>query len=129
MIVECMAAACAWAFVHPPHFHPAPPPRPAPAVSPPDPATVPAGSVWDRLADCESGGEWHYDPATATWGSRHFEGGLQFEPSTWDAYRPDGFPDAAHAATPAQQIAVAERVLSEQGWGAWPHCSRQMGLR
>lgn len=86
-------------------------------------------TVWDRLAECESHGEWDYDPTTADWGSRLFQGGLQFKPSTWEAYAPAAFPDVAYAASREQQIQVAERVLEEQGWVAWPACSRKLGLR
>lgn len=82
---------------------------------------VPSGSVWDRLAACESGGDWASSTGT-------YEGGLQFHPSTWDAAKPAGYPDAAHRATREQQVAVAERVLAEQGWSAWPACSGQLGL-
>lgn len=84
--------------------------------------------TWDRLAECESHGEWDYGPHS-TWGSRIYEGGLQFHPTTWDAYRYQGFPDAAYKASRLQQIAVAEAVLADQGWGAWPSCSRKLGLR
>ena len=104
-----------------------------PDYSAPDPVVMPADpeypTVWDELAECESHGEWDYDPATATWGTRIHEGGVQFAPSTWDAFRLDGYPDAAYDATREQQIAVAERVLDAQGWAAWPACSRKMGLR
>ncbi|AXK37638.1 LysM peptidoglycan-binding domain-containing protein [Streptomyces armeniacus] len=31
-------------------------------------------------------------------------------------------------ATREQQIEVAERVVAEQGWGAWPVCSARYGL-
>lgn len=54
---------------------------------------------------------------------------MQFLPETWDAFAPDGFPDAAYDATRVEQIAVAELVLDAQGWGAWPACSRTLGLR
>lgn len=90
---------------------------------------VPAPTVWDDLAACESHGEWDYDPATATWGNRLFSGGLQFLPATWAAFAPDGFPGQAHEASREQQIAVAERVLDAQGWVAWPACSKRLGLR
>ena len=100
-----------------------------PAPAPPPPPPAPAVTVWDRLAECESHGEWDYDPATATWGTRIYEGGVQFLPKTWDDYRPDGYPDAAYDATREEQIVVAERVLAEQGWRAWPACSRELGLR
>lgn len=83
---------------------------------------VTAGSVWDRLAACESSGNWASTVGT-------YEGGLQFHPSTWDAYKPSGYPEAAYQASREQQIAVAERVLASQGWGAWPACARKLGLR
>lgn len=79
-------------------------------------------SVWDSLAQCESGGNW-----ASTVGL--YEGGLQFHPATWDAYKYSGYPGAAYEASREQQIAVAERVLDAQGWGAWPACSRKLGLR
>lgn len=79
-------------------------------------------SIWDRLAQCEAGGNW-----ASTVGL--YEGGLQFHPGTWDAYKYRGYPAAAYQASREQQIAVAERVLDAQGWGAWPACSRKLGLR
>jgi Transglycosylase-like domain len=79
--------------------------------------------VWSALAECESGGDWAYN------GGSGFDGGLQFHPGTWSAYAPPGFPSEAWAASPAQQIAVAEAVLNSQGWGAWPACSSALGLR
>jgi hypothetical protein len=78
------------------------------------------GSVWDRLAQCESGGNW----ATNT-GNGYF-GGLQFSAGTW---RANGGSGSAHSASRAEQIRVAQRVLASQGWGAWPACSSGLGLR
>lgn len=83
----------------------------------------PATSIWDRVASCESGRNWDYN------GRSGFDGGLQFHPGTWAAYRPAGYPSFAYQASREQQIVVAEMVLSEQGWGAWPACSRELGLR
>ncbi len=100
----------------------------------PAPEPEPQRSVWDRLADCESG-EWTGDggfvDGSANWAATAgtFEGGLQFHPNTWDGFKDPGMPDAAYQASRAQQIAVAERVLDAQGWGAWPVCSRKIGLR
>ncbi|MCC3272082.1 transglycosylase family protein [Arthrobacter zhangbolii] len=74
---------------------------------------------WDALAQCESGGNW----ATNT--GNGFSGGLQFTPSTWAAFGGTG--DPANASR-EQQIAVAERVLAEQGPGAWPACTAKLGL-
>lgn len=107
---------------------PEPPPAPEPAPQP----AVPSGSVWDLLAECESNGEWDYGPHSG-WGSGLFEGGLQFHPDTWDAFAPSvlggAAPEAAYQASRTQQIAVAEAVLDAQGWGAWPACSKKLGLR
>ena len=75
-------------------------------------------SVWDRVAQCESGGNWGTNTGNG------YYGGLQFSPSTWRAYGGSG---SASSASREQQIAVAERVLSAQGWGAWPVCSRKAG--
>jgi hypothetical protein len=79
-----------------------------------------SGSTWDRLAQCESGGNWSINTGNG------YSGGLQFAPSTWRAF---GGVGRAHQASREQQIAVAERVLAKQGWGAWPACSRKLGLR
>lgn len=93
-----------------------------PRPEPPAPVRAAGGSVWDRLARCESGGNWAASAGL-------YEGGLQFHPSTWDANKPAGYPDAAYRASRAQQIHVAERVLAGQGWGAWPACASELGLR
>ncbi|MDX1510319.1 MAG: transglycosylase family protein [Nitriliruptorales bacterium] len=109
---------------------------PAPAA---EPAEVRSGSVWDRIADCESG-DWDRNgnpiPGTARWDygltfshGDIFEGGPNFHPATWDAFRDADMPGHAGRATRQQQIIVAERVLAAQGWRAWPVCSRKLGLR
>lgn len=78
---------------------------------------------WDAVAECESGGDWSYN------GSSGSDGGLQFHPTTWSAYSPPDFPLFAWQATREQQIFVASLVLADQGWNAWPTCSRRLGLR
>jgi LysM repeat protein len=84
-------------------------------------AAAPAsGSVWDRLAQCESGGNWGINTGNG------YSGGLQFAPGTWAAHGGSG---SAHNASRAEQIRVAERVRASQGWGAWPACSSKLGLR
>ena len=75
-------------------------------------------SVWDQVAQCESGGNWSTNTGNG------YYGGLQFSSSTWRAYGGSG---SASGASREQQIAVAERVLAAQGWGAWPVCSRKAG--
>jgi hypothetical protein len=83
-------------------------------------ANAATDSQWDAIAQCESGGNW----GTST--GNGYSGGLQFTPSTWRAHGGQGSPQGASR---AQQIAVAEKVLSTQGWGAWPSCSRKVGAR
>jgi LysM repeat protein len=78
------------------------------------------GGVWDRLAQCESGGNWGINTGNG------YAGGLQFAPGTW---RANGGSGSAHNASRAEQIRVAERVKASQGWGAWPACSSKLGLR
>lgn len=85
-------------------------------------AVVAAAGIWDRIAQCESGGDWHSTAGL-------YEGGLQFHPKTWIAYGGSEFAPHAYQATREQQITVAERVLRAEGWGAWPVCSRKAGAR
>jgi hypothetical protein len=83
-------------------------------------ANAAPGSTWDRLAECESGGNWSINTGNG------YYGGLQFSASTWRAMGGEGMP---HHASRAEQIRVAEATLDAQGWGAWPSCSRRLGLR
>lgn len=79
-----------------------------------------SSSVWDLLAGCEAGGNWSTNTGNG------FYGGLQFAPGTWSSHGGRGL---ASSASREEQIAVAERVLASQGWGAWPACSIKLGLR
>lgn len=82
-------------------------------------ATSEPHGVWDQLADCESGGNWAINTGNG------YSGGLQFLPSTWRAYGGSGMP---HEASRDEQIRVAENVRADVGFGAWPACSRKLGL-
>ncbi|MEV0323383.1 transglycosylase family protein [Streptomyces sp. NPDC050658] len=77
--------------------------------------------VWDRIAQCESGGNWHINTGNG------YYGGLQFSGSTWRAYGGGAYAATADKASKAQQIAVATKVQRAQGWGAWPTCSARAG--
>ncbi|QGU03982.1 resuscitation-promoting factor Rpf1 domain-containing protein [Corynebacterium comes] len=85
-------------------------------------ASAAPDSDWDRLAQCEAGGNWNINTGNG------YHGGLQFSPSTWSAYGGQQFAPYAYQATREQQIAVAEKTLAGQGWGAWPACSAKLGL-
>ena len=119
---------------------------PTPPASPP--ASAPAvPDEWQALADCESG-DWLEDgshtPGSARWdwakpgtpvpfGTTIHHGGLQFLPSTWEWVAGDlgilGTYPHAYDAPPAVQVQAAEVLQNRQGWGAWPVCSRRIGLR
>ncbi|MGW2211024.1 transglycosylase family protein [Streptomyces sp. NPDC001781] len=79
-------------------------------------ASAATGSEWDAVAQCESGGNWSINTGNG------YYGGLQFSASTWAAYGGTQYAATADKAGKGQQIAVAEKVLSAQGKGAWPVC-------
>ncbi|ROQ59571.1 murein DD-endopeptidase MepM/ murein hydrolase activator NlpD [Streptomyces sp. 840.1] len=81
-----------------------------------------SGDVWEKVAACESTGNWHINT-----GNGYF-GGLQFTRSTWAAYGGAEYAPRADLASRDQQIAIAEKVLKGQGPGAWPVCSARAGL-
>jgi resuscitation-promoting factor RpfB len=83
-------------------------------------SSTPSGSVWDKLAQCESGGNWSINTGNG------YYGGLQFSLSTWRAYGGSGMPNKASR---EQQIAIAKKLQADAGWGAWPACSSKLGLR
>ena len=82
-------------------------------------STEPSSSRWQGVADCESGGNWHINT-----GNGHY-GGLQLNLGTWHDYGGSGMP---HEQAAWRQAEVAERVRTDTGLGAWPHCgSRYTG--
>lgn len=85
----------------------------------PAPATnyASGGTVWDRIAECESGGNW-----AANTGNGYY-GGLQFNLSTWRSYGGVSRPDLTSR---EYQISIAEKVRDASGgYGAWPVCGAQ----
>ncbi|MEV0088799.1 transglycosylase family protein [Saccharopolyspora sp. NPDC050642] len=79
-----------------------------------------AAPNWDKLAQCESSGNWSINSGNG------YYGGLQFSASTWAAYGGTQYASSAHQATREQQIAVAEKVLASQGANAWPGCTAKL---
>jgi hypothetical protein len=99
-----------------------PPPAPGPGGLS-APRTCAKGQwPWDCLADCESSGRWN-----ANTGNSYY-GGLQFWQATWKEFGGLKYAPRADLATRAEQIKVAEKVVSVQGWGAWPVCAKRYGL-
>ncbi|HLQ79689.1 MAG TPA: transglycosylase family protein [Brachybacterium sp.] len=81
-----------------------------------------AATGWDEVAACESGGDWSINTGNG------YYGGLQFSSSTWSSFGGGQYASTADQASRGEQIAIAEKVLDAQGWGAWPACSAELGL-
>lgn len=81
--------------------------------------TEPQG-IWDRLAQCESGGNWADNTGNS------FYGGIQFTLSSWRSVGGTGLPSNASR---SEQIKRGILLQKDQGWRAWPVCSRKIGLR
>jgi len=77
-------------------------------------------TVWDALAQCESGGNWAINTGNG------YYGGLQFNLGTWQSYGGTGLPSDASRET---QIAIATKLRDASGgYGAWPGCAASLGL-
>ncbi len=82
-----------------------------------------ADPVWERLARCESSGDWGIDTGNG------YYGGLQFSEATWKDYGGTEFAPHAHLATREEQIIVAARVRDDRGgYGSWPACANRLDL-
>ncbi|MCW2665071.1 MAG: Transglycosylase domain protein [Frankiales bacterium] len=77
-------------------------------------------SEWDRLAQCEAGGNWSINTGNG------YYGGLQFNLSTWRSVGGSGRPDQASR---SEQIRRGNLLHDSRGWSPWPSCSRKLGLR
>ncbi|MFC1432663.1 transglycosylase family protein [Streptacidiphilus sp. N1-3] len=85
-------------------------------------ASAASVSTWDKVASCESGGDWSINTGNG------YYGGLQFSASTWAGYGGTSYASTADQASKGQQITIAEKVLASQGPGAWPVCGPRAGL-
>ncbi len=96
----------------------------APLLTSSGPAGAATTATWNRLAGCESGGNWHINTGNG------YYGGLQFSQSTWEAMGGTRYAPRADLATAAEQMATGEVLLraNNWSWGAWPVCSQKLGL-
>ncbi|MGV3760165.1 MAG: transglycosylase family protein, partial [Actinomycetota bacterium] len=100
---------------------PPPPPAPAPAPSGPGNGDPEDPASWDRLAGCESGGNWAINTGNG------YYGGLQFSLSSWQAVGGTGYP---HEHSRETQIEMGKRLYySGGGWSHWPGCTSSFGWR
>ena len=78
------------------------------------------GSIWDRIAACETQGNWSMQGPSLS-------GGVGFANSTWSSFGGNEFAPNAGQATREEQIIVAERVRARVGMGAWG-CAKRVGV-
>lgn len=95
--------------------------------TPSEPGNIPGVSLeeermFDQLAECESGGDWHINT-----GNGYF-GGIQFNSDSWNAVGGQDFAPTPDQATREQQIVAGKKLKDIQGWGAWPACSAKYGF-
>ena len=69
--------------------------------------------MWDRIAQCESGGNWSINTGNG------YYGGLQFDYGSWLANGGADFAPRADLASRAEQITVANRYYATSGLGPW----------
>lgn len=87
-------------------------------VAVPDQQNTGSG-LWDKLAQCEAGGNWSINTGNG------YYGGLQFTLASWRAVGGSGYPNQASR---AEQITRGKILQSRQGWGAWPACTAKLGI-
>ena len=96
--------------------------QPAPsAPSPVQPTPPPSGAgidlsnaaMWDRIAQCESSGNWQINTGNG------YYGGLQFDIRTWLGAGGADFAYRADLASREQQITIANRVYAQRGLQPW----------
>lgn len=79
-------------------------------------ASAASGTTWDQVAECESGGSWSADTGNGRYG------GLQMTQENWENYGGLDYATSPDQASRSQQIAVAEKILADQGVGVWSTC-------
>ena len=91
-------------------------PASAPAASAPAssaPGSTVNAAMWDRVAQCESGGNWAINSGNG------YYGGLQFDNQTWLGNGGGAYATRADLASRTQQIAIANKVYAARGMAPW----------
>jgi uncharacterized protein YabE (DUF348 family) len=70
-------------------------------------------AMWDKIAQCESGGNWSINSGNG------YYGGLQFDIRTWLGSGGGAYAPNAAGASKAQQIDIANRVYAQRGLQPW----------
>ncbi|HEX4720933.1 MAG TPA: transglycosylase family protein [Pseudonocardiaceae bacterium] len=82
---------------------------------------LPDDVVWDRIAQCESGGNWAINTGNG------YYGGLQFNLPTWNSNGGAAYAARPDLATKAEQIAIADKVRAARGYEPWT-CATILGI-
>jgi hypothetical protein len=69
--------------------------------------------MWDRIAKCESGGNWHINTGNG------YYGGCSSDYSTWLSVGGADFAPRADLASREEQITVANRLYAKRGLQPW----------
>ncbi|MFF9475823.1 transglycosylase family protein [Streptomyces roseolus] len=85
-------------------------------------ASAADAATWDRVAACESGGQWSANLGNGAYG------GLQMTQEAWERHGGLAYAPSPDLASRAQQIAVAEVALSA-GSTDWDTCAPIAGLK
>ncbi|CAM5452591.1 LysM peptidoglycan-binding domain-containing protein [Streptomyces aurantiogriseus] len=85
-------------------------------------ASAADGTVWDKVAECETGGSW-----SANEGGGEY-GGLSLTQEDWETHGGLDYASRPDLASRNQQISVAQKLLADQGVGAWGTCGLTSGL-
>jgi len=75
--------------------------------------------IWEKIASCESKGNWGINTGNG------YYGGLQFSEGAW---RSVGGAGLAHEASRDEQIMRGKMLQEKRGWGAWGLCAKKLGL-
>ncbi len=70
-------------------------------------------AMWDKIAQCEAGGNWSTNTGNG------YYGGLQFDVRTWIGSGGGAYAPNASLATKAQQIDIANKVYAQRGLQPW----------
>ncbi|MFE5580251.1 transglycosylase family protein [Kitasatospora sp. NPDC056531] len=85
------------------------------------PSMAASVATWDKVAQCESTGNWSINTGNG------YYGGLQINMQNWQSYGGTAYASRPDLATKQQQILIAEKILADQGAGAWG-CAPGTGL-
>ena len=84
-------------------------------TAPAQPVTVASGDGWQKLRDCEAGGDYTKNTGNGYYGS------YQYDIGTWNNYGGYRLPSDA---PPAVQDAKAHETFAARGSSPWPSCGR-----